>query len=119
MKIKTYVFGLLIIFLGTMVIFLLDEKGDLSQADIDGIFVQFLPYDIQLNDGDLIVLYTDGIIEAKNEVKEEFGLERLEWFVKMNKSKSPKDFLVDFRNSFKEFAKYIQDDITMVVIKVS
>jgi len=79
---------------------------------------EFSLRNIQLSDGDLIVAYTDGIIEAKNELNEEFGLERLGWFVKVNKSKSPKEFLIDFRNAFKEFAKYIQDDMTMIVIKV-
>jgi sigma-B regulation protein RsbU (phosphoserine phosphatase) len=79
---------------------------------------EFTSRDIQLNYGDLIIAYTDGIIEARNEKNEEFGLDRLEWFVKMNKTKSAKDFLTDFRKSFKEFAKHIQDDITMMVIKV-
>jgi serine phosphatase RsbU (regulator of sigma subunit) len=79
---------------------------------------EFTSRNIQLSNGDLVVIYTDGIIEARNENNEEFGLDRLKWFVKLNKSKSPKEFLIDFRNAFKEFAKYIQDDITMIVIKV-
>ncbi len=79
---------------------------------------EFTSRDVQLNYGDLIIAYTDGIIEARNEMNEEFGLERLEWFVKLNKSKSAKEFLTDFRMSFKEFAKNIHDDITLLVLKV-
>jgi sigma-B regulation protein RsbU (phosphoserine phosphatase) len=80
---------------------------------------EFTSRNIQLNYGDLIVAYTDGIIEARNENNEEFGLDRLIWFVKLNKSKSAKEFLSDFRKSFKDFAKFIHDDITMLVLKVT
>lgn len=80
---------------------------------------EFTSRDIQLNHGDLIIAYTDGIIEARNGNNEEFGLDRLKWFVKLNNNKSAKEFLNDFRKSFKDFAKYIQDDMTMIVIKVA
>ncbi|MDH3267984.1 MAG: serine/threonine-protein phosphatase [Ignavibacteria bacterium] len=79
---------------------------------------EFSSKTIQLNSGDLVVIYTDGIIEARDENNEEFGQQRLENFVKENKNKSAKEFLSDFRKSFKEFTKNIQDDITLLVLKV-
>lgn len=79
---------------------------------------EFSSKNIQLNSGDLIVIYTDGIVEARDDNSEEFGQQRLENFVKENKDKSAKEFLSDFRKSFKEFTKNIQDDITILVLKV-
>ena len=71
-----------------------------------------------MNSGDLIVIYTDGIVEARDENNEEFGQQRLENFVKENKDKSAKEFLSDFRKLFEEFTKCIRDDITILVLKV-
>ena len=79
---------------------------------------EFSSKNIQLNSGDLIVIYTDGIVEARDENNEEYGQQRLENFVKENKDKSAKEFLSDFRKSFEEFTKYIQDDITILALKV-
>ena len=73
---------------------------------------------LQLNSGDLIFLYTDGVVEAKNERNEEFGLQRLESFVRDHHSKSAKEFLNDFKKLLKDFTKYIQDDLTLLIIKV-
>jgi serine phosphatase RsbU (regulator of sigma subunit) len=59
---------------------------------------------IQLNSGDLIVIYTDGIVEARGENNEEFGEQRMGNFVQENKHK--------------EFTRYVQDDMTLLVIKM-
>jgi serine phosphatase RsbU (regulator of sigma subunit) len=73
---------------------------------------------IQLNSGDLIVIYTDGIVEARGENNEEFGERRMGNFVKENKHKSASDFLKELRKSHKEFTRYVQDDMTLLVIKM-
>lgn len=74
---------------------------------------------IQLDKGDIIVLYTDGITEAENENKEMFGLERLKEVVYKNKNKSPqdlKDEILEGINKFRE--DYEQtDDLTFVILK--
>jgi sigma-B regulation protein RsbU (phosphoserine phosphatase) len=74
---------------------------------------------IQLDSGDLILIYTDGIVEARDEHSEEFGQKRIENFIKENNFKSAKDFLNDFKETFKKFTKHIQDDITLLILKVS
>jgi sigma-B regulation protein RsbU (phosphoserine phosphatase) len=73
---------------------------------------------VQLNSGDLVVIYTDGIVEARDENNEEFGEHRIENFVETNKDKSANEFLIDLRKSQKEFTRYVQDDMTLLVIKV-
>jgi phosphoserine phosphatase RsbU/P len=79
---------------------------------------EFSSINIQLHSEDLIVIYTDGIVEARDEHNEEFGQKRLENFVKENKDKSAKEFLNDFKRAFKEFTKHIQDDVTILALKV-
>jgi serine phosphatase RsbU (regulator of sigma subunit) len=71
-----------------------------------------------LNSGDLIVIYTDGIVEARGENNEEFGEQRMGNFVQENKNKSANDFLKELRKSHKEFTRYVQDDMTLLVIKM-
>jgi len=73
---------------------------------------------VKLNSGDLVVIYTDGIVEARDENNNEFGEKRMGNFVKENKDKSANEFLVDLRKSLKEFTRYVQDDMTLLVIKV-
>ena len=73
---------------------------------------------IKLNFGDLIVIYTDGIIEARDKNNEEFGQYRLEEFIKVNKDKSAKELLSEFKKSFKSHIVSNRDDNTMLIIKV-
>lgn len=74
---------------------------------------------IKLSVGDIMVLFTDGITEAINENKEEFGIERLCQIIKDNHS-----LTVDEIRSKILFQVYsfignaeIHDDITVIVIK--
>lgn len=76
---------------------------------------------IDLEAGDVILLYSDGITEAKNQLGEMYGLERLVNTLKRNGYRPSSENIFD--NVTKDFANfvgpYIQiDDITMIVIKV-
>jgi len=76
--------------------------------------------EIPLEIGDCIVLYTDGISEAKNDVGEMYGLEKLIESLKNNGYKPSGDGIFDgLTKDFSKFVgEYIQiDDITMIVIK--
>ncbi|MCE1164070.1 MAG: PP2C family protein-serine/threonine phosphatase [Bacteroidetes bacterium] len=68
--------------------------------------------------GDMLLLYTDGIIEAMNSVREEYGFERLESFLYANAQKSPSVLLGDIIkdvNKFMDGAEQI-DDISIMVL---
>lgn len=70
--------------------------------------------------GDCIVLYTDGITEAKNHTGEMYGLEKLIKSLKKNGYKPSTEAVFDgLTTDFSEFVEeYVQtDDITMIVIK--
>lgn len=74
---------------------------------------------IYINVGDILVLYTDGIIEAANRKFEFFGDERLKECIMKNKYKSPKEIcelIIQDVQRFSSKGKY-SDDKTIVVIK--
>ncbi len=75
--------------------------------------------EVQLGNGDLIILFTDGVNEAMNSANEEFGYDRLEAIVKNSGELSP-DALS--RKIIKELSVFSKenpqhDDITLVIFK--
>ena len=73
----------------------------------------------QYKKGDIIVLYTDGITEAKNAKSEEFGYERLQEFIETVSHKEIVNIQEDLINALYEFSgsKAIDDDYTTLIIK--
>lgn len=69
--------------------------------------------------GDIMVLYTDGITEAKNAGNEEYGYERLKTVLKENASQTAGDIQVDIIGDLYEFCEQneLEDDYTTVIIK--
>jgi serine phosphatase RsbU (regulator of sigma subunit) len=75
--------------------------------------------EFDFKEGDVIVLYTDGINEAKSPRGEEFGYDRLRDVVKSVISKSPKDIqdhLIQHLYSFTG-TENIDDDYTTMIVK--
>jgi serine phosphatase RsbU (regulator of sigma subunit) len=74
---------------------------------------------VQLQPGDGVVLYTDGITEAENERGEQYGLERLCEVISQYWTQSAEDIkeavIADVRRHIGEQEVY--DDITLVVMK--
>jgi len=75
---------------------------------------------VTLSPGDILVLYTDGVTEAMNAAREEFGENRLAEFVQRHAALHPKDFIKALRLALNEFAgeQAHHDDVTIVVGKV-
>lgn len=69
--------------------------------------------------GDIMVLYTDGITEAKNKKSEEFGYERLTEVLLEVKTLDPKQIQEHLVNRLYEFSgtENINDDYTTMIIK--
>ncbi|MEZ2248415.1 AAA family ATPase [Microcoleus sp.] len=87
---------------------LVEEIGDfVAQAEV------------LLNPGDVVVLYTDGIPEAKNISKAQYGLKRLWQVVVENRQRSAQEIreaaIADVRQYIG--VQKVFDDITLVVIK--
>lgn len=94
----------------------LDDGGKPLGLFADGVFaageVPFAP-------GDLLVLYTDGIVEAENGAGETFGRQRLLSAVKRARRRSGREVL---RRLWRELAAFVgdrplRDDATLVVVR--
>jgi serine phosphatase RsbU (regulator of sigma subunit) len=73
---------------------------------------------IPLQPGDLILLFTDGIVEAASPDGRLFGLERMLVNVRAHQHKTPDDILQALFNAVEAFSEHRhQDDLTAVVIK--
>jgi phosphoserine phosphatase RsbU/P len=87
-----------------------------------GVMPTIVPYRegrITLEPGDAVVLFTDGVSEAMNAEKEDYGDERLEMFLGSLTHASASDIVDALRN---ELASYTagapqSDDITIVVLR--
>jgi serine phosphatase RsbU (regulator of sigma subunit) len=74
---------------------------------------------LKLKEGDVVILYTDGITEMLNSGNHFYGEDRLERLVKgVRKASSEKilEIIVDDVNEFKGMARQ-HDDMTLVIIK--
>jgi sigma-B regulation protein RsbU (phosphoserine phosphatase) len=75
---------------------------------------------INFNNGDVLVIYSDGITEAANANYEFYETDRLEEVIKNNMEKSPKEIVHAILEDVDNFSTYnskYQDDKTLVVIK--
>jgi len=81
----------------------------------ENIYENEMPFD----KGDQILLFTDGIVEARNNLKEEYGAEKLEAFLDKNQGLQTDVFnqnLIDELNLFT--GKIFNDDIFILNIRV-
>jgi len=71
--------------------------------------------------GDIIALYTDGVIEAENSGEEPFSLERLESIIINHADKDPETIKSEIMSELRSFngSDNFTDDITFILIKVS
>jgi phosphoserine phosphatase RsbU/P len=74
---------------------------------------------VQLDPGDLVLAYTDGVIEAVNPAGEEWGVEGLRRAATENKAHSADDMVEAIFGSMDEFSRGRQtDDATVIVLRV-
>ncbi len=103
--------------------FLLNEDG-ISELDkgtmVLGAFKE-LPFleigEFNVNNGQTLFLYTDGLTEAFNENDEEFGSDRVEFFLKNNKKAAPSLLISNILVQLDNFVqgRDFSDDITLLV----
>jgi len=76
---------------------------------------------IEFRSGDILVLYTDGVVEANNQRDEEFGLERLEKVVRASSSLRAHEIVEAITRAVDEYSAEVngpEDDLTVAIIKV-
>ncbi|MBF0506569.1 MAG: SpoIIE family protein phosphatase [Nitrospirae bacterium] len=102
--------------------FLLLTKDNVKVMDVvSGPPLGILPAEypdtvLQLDAGDRLFLFTDGVFEAKNKKGERIGYERLVEFVRMHgNASSLSDLVINYVNDFSKDTE-MADDLTMVEI---
>ncbi len=104
------------------------KTGKIESLDTPGYFVGLMgemgeSYEestIQLDFGDRIMLYTDGIIESTNLSKEEFGIERLEKLFLDHADKTIEELQTIVIDGVKTYSKGIsqKDDLSLVLLEL-
>ena len=75
---------------------------------------------IELHSGDLIVAYTDGVVEATNSDDEEWGLEGIRKALSGRARRTPQDIVDGIFAALDEYTDGVQtDDATVVALQVS
>jgi sigma-B regulation protein RsbU (phosphoserine phosphatase) len=105
---------------------LLVRGGQPTYLDIAGIPLGLFPdskyqeTSMQLQPGDILVFYSDGVVEMRNEAGEEFGLKRLAETVRLQYEKSPDEIVKAISAALAEFIGRVRphDDRTMIVVKM-
>lgn len=109
-------------------ILLRSDKNEVEELTEGGLILGAMstmtPYEdqtITLSEDDLLVFYTDGVTEAKNETEtEEYGEERLVNCIKKHRDLSSEKIQDAIIKDVKSYSKDIQyDDVTIIVIKVN
>jgi len=80
-------------------------------------YIELIQVSYETND--MLVLYTDGIIEAKNEAGEEFGYERLCSEIELNATKAPQEIKDSVIKKLMAFSgtQGLDDDYTLLIIR--
>lgn len=74
---------------------------------------------LSVQPGDVLVMYSDGVVEAMNEMQEEFGYERLEQICRDNRMHTAREILDQIISGVNAFIwnGRANDDLTLVVTK--
>jgi sigma-B regulation protein RsbU (phosphoserine phosphatase) len=73
--------------------------------------------EVELGEGDMVLLYTDGVTEAENPEGEMFGPERLKFTLEDLADRPIPDILENIINQVVDFQAEQSDDITLVLLK--
>jgi sigma-B regulation protein RsbU (phosphoserine phosphatase) len=72
---------------------------------------------VQIGPGDLMLLFSDGVIEADDGRGAYFGLERLRALLVANRQRSPKEVRNAIMTALLRWTEHPDDDVTLVIIR--
>ncbi len=101
------------------------SQAEVLELDAEGLIlgirrkIAFEEKSITLSEGDVILLYTDGLIEAENAAQEFFGLERVKGILLQHANATPHVIIDALFAELRDFCQRntFEDDITLVVFK--
>ncbi len=97
-----------------------------TQLDAEGLVlgvrkrIIFEEKKLTLENGDLILLYTDGVTEAENQQGDFFGIERVCHLISSHAEKTPNEIIGMLLSELKQFRgnEAFIDDITLMILKI-
>jgi serine phosphatase RsbU (regulator of sigma subunit) len=103
-----------------------DKTKQIVTLDADGLIfgvksdISFEQKETDLEPGDVLLLYTDGIIEAENKTGTLFGIERLGKLLEEGNHLEPQELIDRIMTQGRIFTgmRHFNDDITLVIMKV-
>jgi sigma-B regulation protein RsbU (phosphoserine phosphatase) len=105
---------------------ILVRGGLASTLDTNGMVVGAFPFAsynesrLELQRGDLLVLYTDGITEPENEYGEDFGEQRLRELLVANADRDGAEITAEVMDAVRRWTAFpdeLQDDMTLLVLR--
>ncbi|MBZ0201713.1 MAG: SpoIIE family protein phosphatase [Ignavibacteria bacterium] len=104
---------------------LVDKDGDIKTLDATGLILGVLPdqkYEmkvVDLEEGSILAIFTDGLEEAMNSEGDMFGQERIIDILKQSADRSSKEIVNEIQSKAIEFCagKPLHDDLTIIVVK--
>ncbi len=105
--------------------FLLRANGQLESLSEGGLLLGVIPDasyvsgSFELGDGDALMVYSDGIIESRNDAEEEFGYARLEQQLRLAQTGSADTMLFSVLGAVQDFAatRSLEDDMSLVIVR--
>ena len=102
------------------------ELGKCVRLDPEGLIIgvkEDFPYEqesLSVVDGDVLLLYTDGVIEAENDNNELFGEDRLVLLLEEHNKLPPQDMIDHIIEQVRLFSgqRSFKDDVSLVVMQV-
>ncbi|MCU0289883.1 MAG: SpoIIE family protein phosphatase [Acidobacteria bacterium] len=100
-----------------------DQLIKLDRASFIVGSLQDVPYEttqLPVKQGDILVLYTDGIVETENPSEQQYTVNRLQDFIKNNREFSAEEIKEKFIAELRKYSgrKFFEDDITFILIKI-
>lgn len=102
------------------------KSDSFDQLDAEGMIlgivadIKFEQKEIAVESGDILVMYTDGIVEAQDKHEELFGIERFKELIRDHHTKSSNEIIDITLEETRLFQgrRHFSDDVTIVVVKV-
>jgi len=89
-----------------------------------GVFIGSMPWEyecdtITLDEGSIVCMYTDGLVELENKNHEQFGTQRVETLISENAKKHPEFIINQIIESAEKYSggKKMADDLTIILLK--
>lgn len=94
----------------------LRSSGTILGAFSDAVFKERTT---ELRPGDILLIYTDGLVEARSPEAEEFGTQRIEGQLRALADRPSSEIIAGLLHALREFVGFtdVGDDVTLVVLK--